>query len=67
VVISNCTGLLSFIPGATETISKPETAPVGIVTVREVADHELIVTGASFRYTALLPTVVPNPLPVITI
>jgi len=52
--------------GATSTDITPDVAPAGIVTVIEVALHELIVTGASFNKTTLDPCEAPNPVPEIT-
>ena len=51
--------------GATDTDIGPEVAPDGMVIVIDVALHEFTATGAPFRYTALFPCVLPNPLPVI--
>jgi len=53
-------------PGPTDTIRYPEVAVKGIVIVIDVPLQELIVTGASFSRTWLLPCVAPNPLPEIT-
>jgi hypothetical protein len=66
LVISNGTALLSFIVGATDTTRRPLLAPVGIVSVMDVPLHELIVTGASFKYTRLFPWEEPKPFPVST-
>lgn len=52
--------------GPTRTQISAVVAAVGIVMVMEVALHELTVTGASFKTTALLPCEVPNPEPEIT-
>jgi hypothetical protein len=65
-VTVNSTGLLSFIPGATETTSGPEVAPLGIVMVMEVALHELIVTSTPFKRTTPLPGEAPKFDPLIT-
>jgi hypothetical protein len=62
----NVSGLLSFMLGATDTTKYPEVAPAGMVIRIEVALQVLIVTGAPFRYTTLLPCDVPNPEPEIT-
>src|SRR5208282_643143 len=59
------TALLSFMVGATETTMGPEVAPTGIVTAIDVALQVFTVTTPPFRYTALFPCVLPNPLPVI--
>ena len=40
---------------ATETTSGPDVAPDGIVMEMDVALHELMVTGAPFRFTTLPP------------
>jgi len=58
--------LLLFMLGATETTSGPEVAPAGIVMVIEVLLQELMVTGAPFSVTRLLPCGEPNPVPEIT-
>jgi hypothetical protein len=58
--------LLSFIDGATETTIGPEVAPVGIVTVIELAVQKLTVTAALLRKTVLAPCEAPNPEPDIT-
>ena len=55
-----------FMVGATETAKGPEVAPVAIVMVIDVSLQELIVIGAPFSSTTLLPCVAPNPLPLIT-
>ena len=39
------TGLLSFMPGATDTTNGPEVAPAGMVMLIDVALQVLIVTG----------------------
>jgi len=57
------TGLLSFMLGATDTTKYPDVAPTGTVVVIEVSLHELIVMGAEFNITALLPCVAPKPDP----
>jgi hypothetical protein len=59
-------GLPSFMLGPTETTNGPEVAPDGIVIVIDVALQELIVTGAPFSITTLLPCDAPNPVPEIT-
>lgn len=51
--------------GATETLSSPLVAPLGMVAVMEVAAQEVIVNGNPFKYAALAPCVLPKPLPVI--
>jgi hypothetical protein len=58
------TGLLSFIPGATDTTIGPEVAPAGMVMLMEVPLQVLMVTGDPFRSTTLLACVAPkfNPL-----
>jgi hypothetical protein len=55
--------LLLFMVGATETAKGPEVAPDAIVRVIDVSLQELIVIGAPFSRTTLLPCVAPNPLP----
>ena len=60
------TGLLSFMPGATDTTNSPEVAPAGIVVLMDVAPHELTVACVPFSSTMLLPCVAPKPVPVIT-
>jgi len=60
------TGLLLFMPGATETTKGPEVAPAGMVMVMELLLQELMVTVAPFRITTLLPWADPNPVPEIT-
>ena len=55
--------MLLFRVGATETAIGPEVAPVGIVTVIDVALQVLIVTKAPFSVTMLLPCDAPNPDP----
>jgi hypothetical protein len=62
----NITGLLLFIPGATETIKGPEVAPAGMVMLIELLLQELMVTGAPFSVTMLLPCAAPNAVPDIT-
>src|SRR5882757_11118452 len=64
-VTSKVIGLLSFMLGWTETSSKPDDAPVGIVMLIEASLHELMVTAAPSKYTTLLPCVAPNPEPAI--
>ena len=58
--------MLSFMLGATETTKGPEVAPEGIVIVTAVLLQALIVTGAPFSVTMLLPCVAPKPLPAST-
>ncbi len=58
--------MLAFMLGATNTANGPEVAPVGIVMVIEVALQVLMVAGAPFSITALLPCEAPKPVPVIT-
>jgi hypothetical protein len=60
------TALLLVMLGARAAPKYPELAPVGIVTVIEVALQESTVTGASLRRPALLPWEAPNPVPEIT-
>jgi hypothetical protein len=60
------TGLLSFMPGATDTTNGPELAPAGIVMPMEVAPQEFTVAGVPFSSTTLLLCVAPKPVPVIT-
>jgi hypothetical protein len=60
------TGLLLFMLGATDTASGPEVAPDAIVMVMDAALQELMLIGAPFSSTTLLPCVAPNPLPDIT-
>jgi len=48
-------GLLFVMLGATEIASGPELAPEGMVMVMDVPLQELMVTGAPFRVTTLLP------------
>ena len=57
------TGLLLFILGATETIIGPDVAPAGTVMVIELSLQLVIVTGAPFSVTALLPCENPNAVP----
>jgi hypothetical protein len=59
------TGLLSFMLGATDTTKYPDVAPAGMLVVTDVSLHEMIVIGAAFNITALLPCVAPKPEPVI--
>jgi hypothetical protein len=59
----NVSGLLSFMPGATDTAKYPEDTPAGIVIVTDVALQVLIVTGTPFRNTVLVPCEAPNPEP----
>jgi hypothetical protein len=66
VVTVNCTALLSFRLGATETTKSPVVAPLGRVTVIEFAAQELIVTGTAFSVTMLPAPLGPNPDPEIT-
>ena len=54
-VTVKATGLLVFMPGATVTTNDPVVAPAGIVMVMELALQLLIVTGAPFSVTVLLP------------
>src|SRR5579864_445877 len=61
----NATALLSFMLGATDTTNGPEVAPVGIVMLILVAVHEFTVIEVLFSSTALLPCVLPKPVPVI--
>ena len=65
-VTVNVTGLLSSMPGPTETTKGPEVAPDGIVMVIEVGLQELTVTRAPLSVTMLLPCDAPNPEPEIT-
>jgi len=65
-VTVNGTGLLSSMPGPTETTKGPEVAPVGIVMVIDVGLQALIVTRAPLSVTMLLPCDAPNPDPEIT-
>ena len=62
-VTAKYTGLLSFIPGATETIKLPDVAPDGIVVCTDVALQELIVTGTPLSVTMLPLCVAPKPVP----
>lgn len=62
-VIAKATGLLLFMLGATETTIGPDVAPGGTVTVIEFALQLLIVTGAPFSVTALLPCEDPKAVP----
>jgi hypothetical protein len=57
------TGLLTFMPGATDTTNGPEVAPTGMVMLMDVALQVLMVTAAPFSSTALFPWVAPNPVP----
>ena len=66
MVTVNATPLLLSMLGATRTDMSPDVAPVGIVTVIDVALHELMVTGASFNTTVLPLCEAPNPEPDIT-
>jgi hypothetical protein len=66
MVTVNVTGLLLFMLGATKTASGPVVAPVGIVTVTDVAPQEFTVGSAPFRVTMLLPCEAPKPVPDIT-
>jgi hypothetical protein len=61
-------GLLLFMLGATETTKGPEVAPVGMVMVIDVPLQELMlmVNGAPFSVTMLLPCAAPKPVPEIT-
>lgn len=59
----NETGLLLFMLGATETTNEPDVAPVGMVTVMELALQLLTVTGAPFRVTVLVPCEDPKAVP----
>src|SRR5271163_4375687 len=54
------TGLLSFMPGATETTNGPEVAPAEIVMLMDVAFQVLMATGVPFSNTTLLPCVAPK-------
>src|SRR4029077_1392266 len=65
-VTVNVTGLLSSMPGPTETTRGPEAAPDGIVMVIDVALQKLTATRAPFSVTMLLPCEAPNPEPEIT-
>src|SRR5215470_10664312 len=65
-VTVNKMGLLLCMLGPKRTHISPVVAPAGIVMVIEVALHELMVTGASFRTTVLVPCEEPNPEPEIT-
>src|SRR5207245_815778 len=59
-------GLLSFIPGATDTPNGPVVAPTGIVMLIDVPLHVLIGTATPFSRTTLFPCDAPNPVPEIT-
>jgi len=52
--------------GATNTANEPEVAAEVIVTVTELSLQELIVIGAPFNITTLLPSAGPKPVPEIT-
>jgi hypothetical protein len=60
------TGLLSFMPGATDTTNGPEVAPTGMVMLMDVALQVLMVTAAPFSSTILFPWGAPNPVPEMT-
>jgi len=62
-VTVNVTGLLSSMPGPTETTKGPEVAPVGIVMVIDVGLQALTVTREPLSVTMLLPCDAPNPDP----
>ena len=49
--------------GATATVSGPEVAPGGMVTLIEVALQAFTVIAKPFRNTTLLPCNVPKPVP----
>ena len=63
VVILRPSVLLSFMLGPRDTTRGPEVAPAGMVMEMDDVLQELIVMGASFTYTVLLPCVFPKPEP----
>ena len=63
---SSVMGLLSFMLGATDTISRPVVAPTGTVNTIEVSLHRLIAMGVLFHSKRLAPCAAPKLVPVIS-